>query len=308
MAKRKISAAEAARKKLLEAQWQKSLSTQSSLEAMAQGGLLPPAELVVWRAPAPGERYPQPYEGEIVVFEDYFLRGVGIPVHNFLRDLCIFWAISICNLPPNSILTIALFVAYCECYLGRAPHFNLFRHLYVLKKKGEGSEGSQVAGGCYVALREGVKSRWMTVGHISNTKNWFRRWFYINQNLEGRPVPCDVAQIPQSNPRWSERPDENQMFQVEELLSLMDFRAINGIVIASQFVCHRIQPLKERVNFMFEYQGRGDPSRESREELAQEEVENRLAKMFEGFAKYSFPEKGVIPFTLVNSPPPVSEE
>lgn len=90
MGKKKISTTEAARKKLMETQWQKSLSTQRSLEALAEGGLLPPPELVVWRAPPAGERYPQPYEDEIVVFEDYFLRRLGIPVHSFLRDLCIF--------------------------------------------------------------------------------------------------------------------------------------------------------------------------------------------------------------------------
>lgn len=138
---------------------------------MAKGGLLPAPDLVVWRAPVKGERYPNPQPDEIVVFEDYFMWGLGILVHNFLRDLCIFWGISICNLPPNSILTLAIFVAYCECYLGIAPHFNLFRHLYVLKKKGVGSEGSQVAGGCYIALREGVKSHWMVIEHTSSTKN-----------------------------------------------------------------------------------------------------------------------------------------
>lgn len=98
------------------------------------------------------------------------------------------------------------------------------------------------------------------------------------------------------------------MVQVGELLALMDFNKIDGIVVASQFVVHRIQPLKERVNFMFEYQGRGDPSRESRESLEREEAENRLSKMFEGYAKYSFPKEGVPPFTLKNPPPPVSKE
>lgn len=249
--KKKVTAAEAAQEKLMMAQWEKTTSTLQSLTAMANGGLLPPAVLEVWRAPPAGERYLQTEEDEIVVFEDYFLRGLGIPVHNFLRDLCIFWRISIYNLIPNSILTIAIFIAYCEFYFGIPPHFILFRHFYYLKK-GEGSGGSQIAGGCYVVLRDGMKANWMTIGHTSNTKNWMKKWFYINQNLEGRAVPCDVTQILVYNTRWSDRPSLAEMAQVNELIAMMDFSKVDGVLVASTFVIRRIQSLRERVNFMFE--------------------------------------------------------
>jgi hypothetical protein len=81
-------------------------------------------------------------------------------VHSFLRDLCIFWGISICSLLPNSVLIISIFVTYCEAYLGIPPHFNLFRHFYQLKKKG-GEGEFQIAGGCYVQLRDKMKPFWL---------------------------------------------------------------------------------------------------------------------------------------------------
>ena len=34
-----------------------------------------------------GEPFPMPHTNEVVVFEDYFWRGLGFPVHPFLRDL-----------------------------------------------------------------------------------------------------------------------------------------------------------------------------------------------------------------------------
>ena len=46
------------------------------------------------------------------------------------------------------ILHIAVFIHFYEAYLGILSHFNLFRHLFWLKKKGGGS--SKVVGGVYL--------------------------------------------------------------------------------------------------------------------------------------------------------------
>jgi len=46
-------------------------------------GLLHNQELGGSRA-LEGESYPDPRAGEIIVFEDFFKRGFGVPVHPFL--------------------------------------------------------------------------------------------------------------------------------------------------------------------------------------------------------------------------------
>ena len=71
-----------------------------------------------------------PRTDEVVVFKDYFWRGLGFHVHPFLRDLLVFWALSQCNLHPNTILHISIFINFYGAYLGILPHFNLFRHLF----------------------------------------------------------------------------------------------------------------------------------------------------------------------------------
>jgi len=43
---------------------------------------------------------------------------------------------------------MSIFIYFRETFLGVLPHFNLFRHLFWLKKKGNG--GSQVVGGIYL--------------------------------------------------------------------------------------------------------------------------------------------------------------
>ena len=102
--------------------------------------------------PAIGEPFPMPNTDEVVVFEDYFWRVLGFPVHPFLRDLLVFWSISLCNLHPNTIRHISIFIHFYEAYLGVLPHFNLFRHLFWLKK---GGDSSKVVGGVYLQLHMG---------------------------------------------------------------------------------------------------------------------------------------------------------
>ena len=59
--------------------------------------------------------------------------------------------VSLCNLHPNTILHISIFIHFYEAYLGILPYFNLFRHLFWLKKRG--GSGSKVVGGVPSAAR-----------------------------------------------------------------------------------------------------------------------------------------------------------
>jgi len=71
------------RAELMAREWKKSRSSTRSLNDLVGMGLLHNQELGGWRAPE-GESYPDPRAGEIVIFEDFFKRGFGIPVHPFL--------------------------------------------------------------------------------------------------------------------------------------------------------------------------------------------------------------------------------
>ena len=120
---------------------------EAELNKLVEAGVLPNRVPTGWR-PALGEPFPMPHTDEAVVFEDYFWCGLGFPVHPFLRDLLELWVVSLCNLHPNTILHISIFIHFYEAYLGVLPHFNLFRHLFWLKKKG--GSGSKVVGEVYL--------------------------------------------------------------------------------------------------------------------------------------------------------------
>ena len=111
---------------------------------MVETGVLPDRATAGWR-PALGESFPTPHMDKAVVFEDYFWRGLGFLVHPFLRDLLELWVVTLCNLHPNTILHISIFIHFCEAYLRILPHFNLFRQLFWF----QGGAGSKVVGEVY---------------------------------------------------------------------------------------------------------------------------------------------------------------
>ena len=125
-------------------EWVPSRMGEAEHNRLVEAGILPNRATAGWRS-ALSEPFPTPHTDEMVVFKDYFWCGLGFPVHPFLRDLLELWVVSLCNLHPNTILHISIFIHFCEAYLGILPHFNLFRHLFWLKKRGGG--GSKVVGG-----------------------------------------------------------------------------------------------------------------------------------------------------------------
>ena len=75
------------------------------------------------------ENFPNPNKEERVCFVSFLLRGLGFPIHPFLRGLLEFYGIQLHNLTPGSILHILGFVALCELFLGCEAHFELWRTL-----------------------------------------------------------------------------------------------------------------------------------------------------------------------------------
>jgi hypothetical protein len=112
-----------------------------------------------------------------------------------LRKLCDYYRVSICNLHPNSVLTVSIFITLYESYLGIQPHFNLWQHIFCLKKKG-GTRGSKIVGGAYLNLRDELKAEYLNVPLSSSIRDWYKKWYYVQQEQEPF-IAYDVAQIPE---------------------------------------------------------------------------------------------------------------
>jgi hypothetical protein len=175
-------------------EWCKSISTEASLRKLITVEAMAEAAIGRWRT-SDGESYPDPCPSEIVVFEDFYWHGFRNMCHSFLRKLCDYYRIIICNLHPNSILLVSIFITLCESFLAIQPHFNLWRHFFCWKKKG-GARGSNVAGGPYLNLRDGMRAEYLNVPLSSSMNDWYKKWFYVQQEQEPF-VAYDVAQIPE---------------------------------------------------------------------------------------------------------------
>ena len=120
-----------------------------------------------------------------------YLLLKGLQLWLLLWGLLEFWGVSLCNLHLNTILHISIFIHFYEANLSILPHFNLFRHLFWLKKKGGG--GSRVVGGVYLQLRDGMAGEYITVPLNTSLTGWNARWFYMKQSHPA--IRCDVDHI-----------------------------------------------------------------------------------------------------------------
>jgi hypothetical protein len=80
---------------------------------------------------------------------------------------------------------------------------------FCLKKKGDAG-GSKVARGAYLNLRDGVNAEYLNVPLSSSTRDWYKKWFYVQQEQEPF-IACDVTQIPKQQESWSTRPTSVEM-------------------------------------------------------------------------------------------------
>ena len=90
------------------------------------------AGLATYNGGEQAESFPYPSKGERVCLVPYLLRGLGFPIHLFLRGLLEFYGLQLHNFTPASILHIAGYVALCELFLGCEAHFELWKMLFCL--------------------------------------------------------------------------------------------------------------------------------------------------------------------------------
>ena len=163
--------------------WERCSIPHSELVALQTKGLLPPAYMVPVRAGIAtynggeqAESVPNPDKGERVCLVPYLIRGLGFPIHPFLRGLLEFYGLQLHNLTPASVLHIAGFVALCELFLGVEAHFELWKELFCLVPRSKKGSMYQVG--------EAKVWRIAGTGYLSGTpkkasEDWPLEWFFI---------------------------------------------------------------------------------------------------------------------------------
>jgi hypothetical protein len=104
------------------------------------------------------EEIPEP-EGELVVFESFFVAGLRLPAHRFMAEVLRRFEVQVHELTPNVVVVLAKFVWVVASYGGR-PSVEVFAKNYCLhwQKRNIGNKIAQF-GSCTFTPRTGKLRR-----------------------------------------------------------------------------------------------------------------------------------------------------
>jgi hypothetical protein len=143
-------------------EWKKSNAKTEDLLALLNNGFIREKEVDMWRATA-GDPYPmEKNEDEIPMFMRFVERGLSLPASNFFKGLMGYYGVEYLNLNPNGILHTAVFVHFCEAFLGIKPHWILFRKFFQVKPQPSASN-QRVVGGAGIQMREDAAEQYLSV-------------------------------------------------------------------------------------------------------------------------------------------------
>ena len=142
-----------------------------------------------------GASHPHPKPTERVVFLPHFVRGLGFPLHPFVRDIMYYYGIDFHDPSPNSFLNISTVIIVCEAFLHIPPHFGLWLKVFNVKPKVVSGEHAE-CGGAMVSKMPNVT--WPTGTFNDSVKEWQQKWFYIIQSSDPEP-PCGFRPGPRKD-------------------------------------------------------------------------------------------------------------
>jgi hypothetical protein len=141
--------------------WKKSKVKTEDLLTLLNSGFLREKEVDMWRAAA-GDPYPMEKNAdEIPMFAWFAERGLSLPASDFFKGLMGYYGIEYLNLNPNGIFHTAVFVHFCEAFLGIKPHWILFRKFFQVKPQ-PSANNPPVVGGAGIQMREDAAEQYLS--------------------------------------------------------------------------------------------------------------------------------------------------
>ncbi|KAK1573103.1 hypothetical protein QYE76_008314 [Lolium multiflorum] len=199
-----------------------------------------------WRRVS-GELNPAPEAGERVVTKALIERGFSLPPSDFFSEILKAYELQPHHIAPNSILAISNHVALCEGHLRLRPG-RTYPH---------------------------------TDRHES-VRYWSGNFFYlkdVSDPASSKVLPDFKDGPPSETPAWTQCPHLSESPQltreVRRIHKLMD-EGLSGKDLTMSWFTKRIQPLQHRDHLLFQYTGREDNMRASKDNLFADALDKRL--------------------------------
>jgi hypothetical protein len=201
----------------------------------------------------PSGAAPFPPPGYVVSFVSFHERGFGVPASRFMRAILHVYGVELHNLSPNSISQAAIFATVCEGYLGIAPHWYLWTHLFFAELFASPTGERRVhmavrAGGCILQLRQARALQYIPAILTSSNKGWQRRWFYL-RNDDGRLPSFSQRVVTAAADNWRYGTPRERQKNLQPLLRALEELREGGLTAAGVVAAihrRRVLPLTER--------------------------------------------------------------
>ena len=175
---------------------------EENITKLREAGYL--AADIAHRLPDAGQIVPTPKPHKRVVFLTHFVRGLGFPLHPFVRGLIFYYGMDFHDLAPNFLLNISAFIVVCEAFLRIKSHFGLWLKTFNVKPKVV--VGQQVeCGGAMVEKMPNVT--WPERSYVETVKGCQLGWFDITESRDTNWVaaPEFRSGIPMRSPPGKRR-------------------------------------------------------------------------------------------------------
>ncbi|KAK1683411.1 hypothetical protein QYE76_044259 [Lolium multiflorum] len=266
--------------------WEISKLTNQDKKGLKKLGLVQKASLVF----PSDESIPKPPMGYRVTFIDHLIRGLSVPIHEFLRGLLFVYGIQLHQLTPNSILHISIFITLCECFLGSHPHWGMWKRIFYLRRNNSRSVVYNVGGVC-ICVRSDVD--YFDVKFPDSVQGWRKKWLYIQDKTivgqeYGIATSNGAAEILRRK-SWDDEATAEENATTDALMKRIhqlqntQGKELSGIQITAYFLKIRVQHLQARNNPLWAYAGAEDVERQS-EDLSTKDLE-KLIRRFSSLSK-----------------------
>ena len=137
----------------------------------------------------------------MVVFLSHFLRGLGFPLHPFVRGLMFYYGL---DFHTNFILNISVFIVVCEAFLHIQPHFGLWLKIFSVKQKVVSGRQAECRGAMVGKI---YKVTWLEGAFVETIKGCQSGWFYITEPRDPKwaAAPEFRSGIPMQLTSWKEK-------------------------------------------------------------------------------------------------------
>ncbi|KAM0825031.1 hypothetical protein ACQ4PT_069829 [Festuca glaucescens] len=266
--------------------WERSKLSAQDQKLLKKMGLLNKEAIKM-----PGdESSPHPPIGFRVTFVDFLIRGLAVPVHEFLRGLLFIYGIQLHQLTPNSLLHISIFVTLCECFLGIHPHWGLWKRIFYLRRNNSKNVAYNVGGVC-ICVRPDID--YFDVKFADSVQGCRKKWLYIKDESSDAQeyglAPFDAAEEIQRRKSWDAEATTEESAATDALITRIhelqntDGAELSGVQIIAHFLRIRVQPLQARKNPLWMYTGAKDVDRIS-DDLSVKDLE-KLVRRFTSLNK-----------------------